>query len=191
MNRRVWGSLQQTQLNIHVSPPRTQQIQIIIMATAHHHFVHTLGSQSMCMCVCAKIENQWLSPLLKLELLLFQHTLSYHQFRKINPILSVSQSGYLLLHVTFDSGISLGLVPLAHNSKIHYERPLISCPLLEKEARGKEEPWCTLDDLQKAALRYFLFLFCFSVPIKGDQKGRDSIPPLGVINHGFLGASAY
>lgn len=39
MNRRVWGSLQQTQLNIHVSPPRTQHIQIIIMATAHHHFV--------------------------------------------------------------------------------------------------------------------------------------------------------
>lgn len=40
-------SLEQTQLNIHASPPRTQQIQIIIMATAHHHFVHTFGLESM------------------------------------------------------------------------------------------------------------------------------------------------
>lgn len=71
MNRRVWGSLEQTQLNIHVSPPRTQQIQIIIMATAHHHFVWPRINVSVCVC-----EHQLLTLLLKSKLLLFQCTLS-------------------------------------------------------------------------------------------------------------------
>lgn len=60
MNRRVWGSLQQTQLNIHASPPRTQQIVIITAAAARHHFVHMFGDQSMCVCVCECVEDEGL-----------------------------------------------------------------------------------------------------------------------------------
>lgn len=104
MNRRVWGSLEQTQLNIHVSPPRTQQIQIIIMATAHHHFVWPRINMFVCVCVC---EHQLLTLLLKFK----TAPLPVHIFLKCSCIRCgkhfydyQSYSGFSLLRVKIYTG---------------------------------------------------------------------------------------
>lgn len=81
------------------------------------------------------------------------------------------------------------------HSEIHYSLSPLPRSLLEEKTK-EEQRQCTLDDLhilKRGETRLFLFSFFFlrfSVPIKRSKR-RDSIPPLGVINHSFLGASAY
>lgn len=84
---------------------------------------------------------------------------------------------------------------LLNGSKIHYQCSVFSCLLLEDKVRKKKRiAVCNvLPPLSKERRKqpFFPSFFLVFNPPSKRSKRRDSISLLAVINHSFLGASAY